>query len=578
VAVAPDGPIPVGADEGPARTAAAATPGGGYWLYATDGGVFTFGDATFQGSASRSGDTFVGMAATPSGAGYWLADDDGDVTANGDAPDLGSRPADVGDVATFAARPGGDGYWMATSTGSVEAYGAAPKLGGTPMRPAHAIVAMAPTPSGSGYWLGAVDGGVFTFGDARFLGSMGAVRLNQPVVGMAATPSGRGYWLVASDGGIFTFGDAGFFGSTGAMRLNQPVVGMAATPSGRGYWLVASDGGIFSFGDAHFHGSTGAMRLNRPIAGMVALPPPPPPGSPLPPGPKPPSPSPSTTTTTTSPTPVATLVAAGDIASCLVTGDEATAKLLDEVAGAVPGATVITLGDHVYDYGSASEFSNCYAPNWGRHRGRTRPAVGNHEYWTPGASGYYGYFGAVAGAPDKGYYSYDAGAWHVVVLNSNCEIVSCVPGSPQEQWLRADLAASTARCQLAYWHHPRFNSGAFHGNNLFVAPLWSALFDHGADVVLNGHEHVYERFGPQRPDAVPDPAFGVRQFTVGTGGKEHYFNFAAPQPNSEVRNSDTFGVLQLTLRTDGYDWRFLPEAGRTFTDSGSGACHGRPPS
>jgi hypothetical protein len=422
----------------------------------------------------------------------------------------------------------------------------------------------------------AADGGIFSFGDARFFGSTGALRLNRPVVGMAATPSGRGYWLVASDGGIFTFGDAAFYGSTGAMRLNQPVVGMAATPSGRGYWLVAADGGIFTFGDAVFYGSTGGIRLNRQIAGMVPLPPPPA--------------SPATTTTTkavstttaptlpptTAPRPVATLVAAGDIASCLVSGDEATARLLDQVTAAVPNAIVVTMGDHVYDFGSASEFSNCYAPNWGRHRGRTRPAVGNHEYWTPGATGYYGYFGTAAGDPTKGYYSYDAGPWHVVVLNSNCEIVSCSPGSPQERWLRADLAASAARCTVAYWHHPRFNSGAFHGNNTFVAPLWSALYDHGAELVLNGHEHLYERFGPQRPDATADAAFGVRQFTVGTGGKEHYYNFGTIQPNSQVRNSDTFGVLQLTLRADGYDWRFLPEAGKTFTDSGSGGCHDRP--
>lgn len=186
------------------------------------------------------------------------------------------------------------------------------------------------------------------------------------------------------------------------------------------------------------------------------------------------------------------------------------------------------------------------------------------------------YFGAAAGPAGRGWYSYDAGAWHVVVLNSNCLIVSCAAGGAQEQWLRADLAASTAHCTLAYWHHPRFNSGS-HGSDVTVAPLWSALYHFGADVVLNGHDHVYERFAPQRPDATPDPAFGIRQFTVGTGGKEHYL-FRSPLPNSEVRNPDTFGVLTLTLRTDGYDWTFLPQAGRTFTDAGTGGCHGRPPS
>ena len=388
---------------------------------------------------------------------------------------------------------------------------------------------------------------------------------------------------MASDGGIFSFGDAQFFGSTGAIRLNQPVVGMAPTPSGRGYWLVASDGGVFSFGDARFFGSTGDIRLNQPVRGMIARPGVPevtlegahetPPGTPgLPDTPSPPTPPDS---------PVATLVGAGDIAQCTSSGPsaskaEATAKLLDAIPRD-PSTVVYTTGDNVYNDGTASEFKNCYAPTWGRQKDRTRPVAGNHDYNTSGASGYYGYFGAAAGQAGKGWYSYDLGAWHVVVLNSNCASVGgCGAGSAQEQWLRADLAASSARCTVAMWHHPRFNSGRTHGNNMEVAPLWSALYDYGADVILNGHVHVYERFAPQTPDARGDSAYGIRQFTVGTGGAPGYAFETTPQPNSEVRRTGTDGVLKLTLRADGYDFNFLAVAGQTFSDSGSGACHGRP--
>ncbi|HLF40648.1 MAG TPA: metallophosphoesterase, partial [Acidimicrobiia bacterium] len=273
--------------------------------------------------------------------------------------------------------------------------------------------------------------------------------------------------------------------------------------------------------------------------------------------------------------PVATLVGAGDIASCSVNGDEATAKLLDGVIAADPAATVFTVGDNAYDNGTPSEFTNCYGPTWGRHRDRTRPATGNHEYGTTNASGHFGYFGTRAGEPAKGYYSYDVGAWHVVVLNSNCSKVGgCGAGSPQEKWLRADLAASAASCTVAYWHHPRFNSGSY-GNDSSVAAFWKALHEFGAEVVLNGHSHLYERFAPQRPDGTADPAFGIRQFIVGMGGRSNY-PFGTVQANSEVRNSDTNGVMKLTLRPDGYDFAFLPVAGRSFTDTGSGTCHGRP--
>ena len=279
----------------------------------------------------------------------------------------------------------------------------------------------------------------------------------------------------------------------------------------------------------------------------------------------------STITVVSSPPPSddPVIVGAGDIASCSSTGDEATANLLDNIAG-----TVITLGDNAYSSGTATEYTNCYGPSWGRHLARTKPSPGNHEYNTLDATGYYGYFGSAAGDPAKGYYSYDVGAWHVIVLNSNssCTTISCAAGSAQDTWLRADLAAHSNVCTLAYWHHPRFNSGASHGNNTAVANFWDALYLYGADVILNGHEHVYERFAPQTPSAVADPTTGIRQFTVGTGGVSHY-TFGTIQPNSEVRNATAYGVLKLTLHATSYDWQFVPVAGATFTDSGTGSCH-----
>jgi hypothetical protein len=263
------------------------------------------------------------------------------------------------------------------------------------------------------------------------------------------------------------------------------------------------------------------------------------------------------------------LVGAGDIADCSLSGDEATAKLLDGISG-----TVFTLGDDAYPNGSATDFANCYGPTWGRHKARTMPAPGNHEYQTAGAAGYFGYFGSAAGDPTQGYYSYNLGDWHIVVLNSNsdCTTISCSASSAQVQWLVADLAANPKTCTLAYWHHPRFNSGSGHGNDLNVAPFWTALYNAGADVILNGHEHVYERFAPQTPNAVASAA-GIRQFTVGTGGASEYAFKPTPEPNSEVRNDKTQGVLKLTLNATSYDWQFIPVAGATFTDSGSASCH-----
>jgi acid phosphatase type 7 len=259
------------------------------------------------------------------------------------------------------------------------------------------------------------------------------------------------------------------------------------------------------------------------------------------------------------------LLAAGDISSCSSSGDAATAALLDGLAG-----TVLTLGDNVYDDGTAGQFTNCYEPTWGRHKSRTRPSPGNHDYHTSGASAYYAYFGASAGPAGQGYYSFDLGDWHIISLNSN---VSMSAGSAQERWLRADLAASTKACTLAYWHHPRFSSGTRHGNASNTQPLWQALYDYGADVVLAGHEHNYERFGPQRPDGTADAARGLREFVAGTGGIGHYDDLGTPKPNSERFNGTTFGILKLTLGATSYSWQFIPVAGQAFTDSGTGSCH-----
>jgi hypothetical protein len=263
----------------------------------------------------------------------------------------------------------------------------------------------------------------------------------------------------------------------------------------------------------------------------------------------------------------AVLVAAGDIASCASRGDEATGRLLDHIDGTIAG-----LGDYAYPNGSARDYRRCFEPSWGRFKARIRPAAGNHEYRQRGASVYFGYFGAAAGDPRTGYYSYNLGSWHVVVLNSNCRIVACAAGSAQERWLRADLAANRTACTLAYWHHPLFTSGANHGSATETRPLFQALYDAGAEVVLAGHNHNYERFAPQTPAGALDTARGVRQFVVGTGGGSHY-GFRAAKRNSEVRDKTAYGILKLTLRADGYEWRFVPEAGKSFTDAGSGRCH-----
>jgi 3',5'-cyclic AMP phosphodiesterase CpdA len=262
------------------------------------------------------------------------------------------------------------------------------------------------------------------------------------------------------------------------------------------------------------------------------------------------------------PRPAAVLLAAGDIADCVSPGAEATAKLLDSLPG-----TVATLGDNAYPRGTAEEYARCYHPTWGRHRARTRPSPGNHEYLTPGAAPYFAYFGAAAGRPGEGWYSYELGSWHVVVLNSE---VPHAADSPQLAWLRADLAAHPARCTLAYWHRPRFSSGP-HGSNAGMAPFWDALYAAGADVVLTGHDHTYERFAPQAPDGRADAARGIRSFVVGTGGRAPY-PLPSVAPNSEIRYNATNGILRMELEETGYRWHFIPTTG-AWTDGGSGTCH-----
>ena len=258
-----------------------------------------------------------------------------------------------------------------------------------------------------------------------------------------------------------------------------------------------------------------------------------------------------------------TFVGAGDIAEDGGQA-EATAKLLD----AIPDGTVFTAGDNAYPDGTASDFTNWYAPTWGRHKARTRPSPGNHDYHTSGAAPYYAYFGALAGPAGLGYYSYDLGTWHIISLNSE---IGGSEATAQEVWLRADLAAHTNDCTLAYWHQPLFSSGDVHGSQSVGQPLWQALQDYGAEIVICGHEHIYERFAPQTVNGVAS-ATGIREFIVGTGGAGLY-SVTTPIANSETHDANTHGVLKLTLGAGTYSWQFIPVAGKTYTDSGSGTCH-----
>ena len=262
------------------------------------------------------------------------------------------------------------------------------------------------------------------------------------------------------------------------------------------------------------------------------------------------------------------LVGAGDIANCAISdgsGAVATAALLDRIPG-----TVFTVGDHAYPSGASKEFRDCYDASWGRHKARTRPAPGNHDYITAKAKGYYDYFGDSAGPDRRGYYSFKLGAWHVVSLNS---FIAADRGSPQIEWLRKDLKDNRATCTLAYWHIPVFSSGP-HGSDVrtsaHMLEAWRVLYEFGADVVINGHDHDYERFAPQDPNGKPDPR-GVREFVVGTGGAGMY-DFRQIRANSEVRSSRSYGVLKLVLSATDYNWDFVSGAGEPFQDRGTSTC------
>lgn len=259
------------------------------------------------------------------------------------------------------------------------------------------------------------------------------------------------------------------------------------------------------------------------------------------------------------------VLAAGDIANCSNDHDAATASLIKAQTG-----TVLALGDTVYEKGSTKNYTECYDPTWGQFKDRTYPAIGNHEYETKSAAGYFSYFGSKAGTPGQGWYSFDVGAWHLIALNSNCSKVGCDDSSTQMQWLQDDLTKHSNTCTLVYFHHPVYSSG-FHGTTKALQPFWKTFVKNNVDLVLSGHDHDYERFAPQGNDGVSDPA-GVRQFVVGTGGRSLY-PLIRNVPNSEISDASSYGVLKLTLHDKSYDWQFLPSENGTLVDSGTGECH-----
>ena len=285
------------------------------------------------------------------------------------------------------------------------------------------------------------------------------------------------------------------------------------------------------------------------------------------------------------------VMAAGDISCGSASRSNCRQRATADVVLAAHPDAVLLLGDDQYECGLLKDYQAFFDPTWGRFKSLIRPAPGNHEYTTSkhpdnacynlptGAPGYYTYFGKAASPLDsnctvdcRGYYSYDLGNWHMVALNSNCtRIGNCRAGDPQVVWLQQDLAAHPNQCILAYWHHPRFSSGE-HGDQLFMATIYETLYKAGADIVLAGHDHDYERFAPLDPSGNVDNPRGIRNFVVGTGGRNHY-GLNQPQTGSQVRDSKTFGALRLTLSTGHYSWKFMPIAGSTFTDSGSGTCH-----
>ena len=260
--------------------------------------------------------------------------------------------------------------------------------------------------------------------------------------------------------------------------------------------------------------------------------------------------------------PIVTVLAAGDIGDCVGAGDEATAALLTEH----PDVPILALGDLAYESGTSEEFATCFGSSWGAHKARIYPVPGNHEYHQAGAAPYFAYFSSRAGENGLGHYSFDLGAWHLVALNSERDLGE---DGAQLRWLRADLAANKRPCVLAFLHKPRFTM-ADYDDDPAMQPFWSALAGAGAEVVLTAHDHNYQRYKPLNA-AGKLAADGTRQFVVGTGGGGN-LDHIRPDTRRDAASGDTLGLLELTLRPDGYDWRFLPVAGQTFTDSGSGGC------
>jgi len=277
----------------------------------------------------------------------------------------------------------------------------------------------------------------------------------------------------------------------------------------------------------------------------------------------------STPTLTFTPTPVV-LIGAGDIAECANPWYKITGAMLEQF----PGATIFTTGDNSDGYDPEMAYKYCFDPTWGRFKDRIHPAMGNQDYDEKDRPGeYFEYFGKAAGEPGKGWYSYDLDGWHIVVLNSECEDVGgCQDGSEQEKWLKADLEAHPARCSLALWHIPRY-SAAYAEGLPFVKDFWEDLYKAGAEIVINSHYHYYERFAPMDPEGDPDAEKGIREFIVGTGGTGLESRGRTCNGNCQVFDKSTHGLLKLTLHPDSYDWEFIPEPGKTFTDSGSEKCH-----
>jgi hypothetical protein len=251
------------------------------------------------------------------------------------------------------------------------------------------------------------------------------------------------------------------------------------------------------------------------------------------------------------------MVGAGDISSCSQSNDTNTAKLLGSISG-----TVFALGDNAYESGTSTEYTNCYKPTWGLYKSRTKPVPGNHDYQTSGASGYFNYFGVPK------YYAYNLGDWRIYALNSEIDTSAT---SAQATWLKNDLANNPKQCVMAYWHRPRWSSGKTHGSDSKTQPLWAILYDAKAELVVTGHEHNYERFAPMNKSGTT-VSTGLQEIVAGTGGESHYA-FGTILSASRARNATTYGVLKLTLKTGGYDWKFVPVAGQSYTDSGSITCH-----